>query len=145
MCIDVHGGPTASVNPVTDAHAGEVEPRTQSSTFGVYRFHFAAAKVQVHDSVVKLTRREFELALMLFRQPGRLLTREAVLELLWQNDDVGASRSLDTHVCRIRKHLKLTPANGFVLTTIYRRGYRLDEATIESEAIFEYSTTRRRQ
>lgn len=145
MCTDIHGGHSVSAIPALIARSDEAEPRVQQCTFGIYRFHPASAKVQIRDSVVKLTRREFELALMLFRQTGSLLPRATVLEVLWQNDENGASRSLDTHICRIRKHLKLTPANGFVISTIYRRGYRLDAATLASEAIFEYSTSRRRQ
>jgi DNA-binding response OmpR family regulator len=135
--------PTFAHSTVPMTHVVGHGFRTQRS-FGIYVFRMAFDEVRVHGKAVRLTRREFELALMLFTQMGDLLSRASILDALWQNDDGGSSRSLDTHICRIRKSLDIEPANGFVLSTIYRRGYRLEAATPANEAVYEYATTRRR-
>lgn len=125
------------------AHGGGHE-RGRPSTFGIYQFHPHSEEVMVRERLVRLTHKEFSLALMLFGQVGELVLRATILSTLWA-DDEGASRSLDTYICRLRKLLELKPANGFLLSTVYRRGYRLDNATLSAEAVFDYCSLRRRR
>jgi two-component system OmpR family response regulator len=48
-------------------------------------------------------------------------------KIAWGREHEIASRTIDTHIYRIRRKLQLHPKNGLRLTTIYTRGYRLDE------------------
>jgi DNA-binding response OmpR family regulator len=57
---------------------------------------------------------------------GRLLSREHLREAAWGVGNDSPSRSLDTHVSRLRVKLNLVPSNGFVLSAVYRLGYRLE-------------------
>jgi len=75
---------------------------------------------------VALTLREFNLALLLFRNQGRPLSRSYLYEHLWMRDEVLSSRTLDTHIYRVRSKLKLTSEYGWVLSTVYGYGYRLE-------------------
>ena len=79
-----------------------------------------------HGVVVDLTDRELELAVYMLRNHGRLLTRQELLENVWRTSANVITRTIDTHVSRLRAKLELTPANGFDLSTVYHKGYRLE-------------------
>jgi len=75
---------------------------------------------------VELTHKEFELALLLLQNLGRPLSRAYLLERLWPEDAGQASRTLDTHVSRVRNKLGLRPENGYRLSPVYSFGYLLE-------------------
>lgn len=94
--------------------------------FGAYRFTPATRGLQINGLPVDLSHREYELALFLFQNLGRLLSREHLREAVWGVGIETPSRSLDTHISRLRVKLDLLPANGFLLSAVYRLGYRLE-------------------
>jgi DNA-binding response OmpR family regulator len=75
---------------------------------------------------VELTPKEFELASLLLRNTGRVVSREYLLEWIWGYGRNVSTRTVDIHVSRVRKKLRLTPEFGWRLTSIYHKGYRLD-------------------
>jgi len=90
-----------------------------------YRFDPASAQVHFGEQSIVLKRREFELAVFLFQNMGRLLSRKHLLASVWGVED-HSSRSLDTHISRLRSKLGLVPENGYRLTAIYSIGYRFE-------------------
>lgn len=94
--------------------------------FRGYRFHPATRTLRIDGRLVELSRREYELALFLFQNLGRLLSREHLREAVWGIGAETPSRSLDTHISRLRLKLELQPSNGFLLSAIYGLGYRLE-------------------
>ena len=94
--------------------------------FGPYRFDPEKRSLWLRDQPVELKNREYELALFMFRNVGRLLSRAHLREVVWGETSEAPSRSLDTHMSRLRTKLELTPANGYVVGAIYGMGYRLD-------------------
>ncbi len=93
---------------------------------GPYRLFAPTRTLQLRGQAVELKHREYELAAFLFRNLGRLLSREHLVEAVWGVGAGSTSRSLDTHMSRLRSKLDLRPANGVVLSAIYRLGYRLE-------------------
>ncbi len=92
-----------------------------------YRFEVASKQAFIEGRRVELTEKEFELSVLFFRNPGRLLSRGKLLEVVW-GDRVGtASRTVDTHVSRIRCKLDIHPGRGFRLSASYGSGYRLEQ------------------
>ncbi len=81
--------------------------------------------ISVNGEVVKLTNKEFELAAFLFRNAGCLVSRDYLLEFIWGTRADLNTRTVDTHVSRIRSKLGINPAAGWQLSSIYQRGYRL--------------------
>ena len=78
------------------------------------------------------------LAAFLFRNLGRLLSRGHLLEAVWGRNPDLATRTVDTHISRVRSKLNLRPENGFRLTPTYNFGYRLEKIDpSESPAIGE--------
>lgn len=96
------------------------------SQFGVYKFETRACKASVNDVPVEMTQKEFDLALLLFRNLGRPLSRAYILEAVWTRDVDIPSRTMDTHISRVRSKLALRPENGYRLAPVYSYGYRLE-------------------
>ena len=80
----------------------------------------------VNGEEVKLTPTEFKLATCVFANAGRLLSREFLLKEVWGVDAELDTRTVDMHMSRIRKLLKIGPNVGYCIKTIYRHGYRLE-------------------
>jgi DNA-binding response OmpR family regulator len=94
---------------------------------GAYRFDTKTESLQIGGAAVELTQKEFALALFLFNNLGRLLSRGHILQSVWGRADDVPSRTMDTHISRIRTKLNLRPENGFKLTPVYNYGYRLEQ------------------
>jgi DNA-binding response OmpR family regulator len=94
--------------------------------YGGYSFDTRARKLRVAGVEVKLTQKEFDLALFLFRNIGRLLSRGHILDAVWGRPDESLTRTLDTHVSRLRRKLGLKAEHGIRLVAVYQFGYRLE-------------------
>jgi DNA-binding response OmpR family regulator len=94
--------------------------------FAPYAFDMRTRQVRVSGAEVKLTGKEFDLAVFLFRHSGRLLSRGHLLESLWGLPEGVGTRTLDTHLYRLRVKLRLGPGNGYQLVPVYNYGYRLE-------------------
>ena len=94
------------------------------------RFGTAGESVVIEDFLdgaeVKLTPTELQLAACVFANIGKLLSREFLLREVWGIDAQLDTRTVDMHISRIRKILKIGPNMGFCLKTVYRQGYRLE-------------------
>ncbi len=112
---------TALVRRGVPATPGEV-------LFAYDRFEFNLKTRVVTDSSVPvtMTQKEFQLALLLLANIGKALSRSDIREAVWgRNSDV-PSRTLDTHVSRVRTKLGLRPSSGYLLAPLYSFGYRLE-------------------
>jgi two-component system alkaline phosphatase synthesis response regulator PhoP len=75
------------------------------------------------DKPVELTPKEFELLILLIRNKNRALNREKILEVVWEYDYLGESRTVDIHIQKLRKKLDWNDK----IKTVYKFGYRLEE------------------
>jgi DNA-binding response OmpR family regulator len=98
--------------------------------FGDYIFESRTGRLLINDNEVEITQKEFDLALLFFRNLGRPLSRAYILEAVWSRDIEIPSRTMDTHVSRVRSKLQLRPENGFRLAPVYSYGYRLEQITV---------------
>ena len=94
--------------------------------FGRFRFIHDTRGLEMDGTPVELKAREYELALFLFQNMGRLLSRDHLREVIWGHSAEVISRSLDTHISRLRSLLDLRPANGYMITAVYGVGYRFE-------------------
>lgn len=94
---------------------------------GNYLFETRTNRLTMNGQAVELTQKEFDLALLLFRNVGRPLSRAYILEAVWSRDIEIPSRTMDTHVSRVRSKLQLRPENGYRLAPVYSYGYRLEQ------------------
>lgn len=111
-------------------------PLTSQSVlnFGPYRFITATNGIEMDGQPVEVTHREYTLALTLFQNQGRLLSRDHLREVVWGHNSEVQSRSLDTHVSRLRNLLNLRAGQPYSISAIYGYGYRLDVPEAETQA-----------
>lgn len=72
---------------------------------------------------VELTMKEFDLIEFLMRNPGRVYSRESLLDLVWGYDYQGDTRTVDVHIRRLREKLELNPAQPEYIVTKWGVGY----------------------
>ena len=102
------------------------ETPSKRETHSGAEFLHDAYSVRLNGQDVTLTAKESNLALTLFRNIGRPMSRAHLLETVWgQSQDI-QTRTLDVHVSKIRTRLGLRPENGFRLLPVHSFGYRLE-------------------
>lgn len=85
------------------------------------------ARIFIDGRNAELTQREFDLAMHLFRKHGRIVRREALLESVWNIAASVPTRTVDTHISRLRRKLQLDGSLGWRLVAVYQHGYRLEK------------------
>lgn len=93
---------------------------------GVYEIDLSAHQLTFQGKVISLTQKEFDLATYFFQNPGKLLSRDHLLNKVWGLSADVDTRTVDTHVSRLRKKLVLDGSNGWQMSPIYGFGYRFD-------------------
>jgi DNA-binding response OmpR family regulator len=88
------------------------------------------SNVVIHRHPVALTAKEFALALLLFQNINRALSRSYIVTAVWGVELDVSSRTLDMHISRVRTKLKLYPAGGYKVSPVYSYGYRLEHVEI---------------
>ena len=101
---------------------------TRDDVFEYDRFSFDLKTLDVRDNgaAVELTQKEFQLAMLLLSNIGKPLSRAHIRESVWGRNSEVPSRTLDTHVSRVRTKLNLRPEYGYLLAPVYSYGYRLE-------------------
>jgi len=111
------------------ALARRAQPETEILECDPYTFDTSNRQIMVDGEPVKLTEKEYDLALFLFRNRGRVLSRQHLLTSVWGTSAELNTRTVDTHASRLRKKLNLSATDKWKLTSIYQHGYRLEEHT----------------
>lgn len=75
----------------------------------------------------ELTMKEFDLMLFLLKNPGKVFSREELLDLVWGYDYLGDTRTVDVHIRRLREKLERDPAKPEHINTKWGVGYYLAE------------------
>jgi DNA-binding response OmpR family regulator len=100
----------------------------QTFVAGPFLIDVARQRIERDGVPVPLTRREFDVAVLFCRNVGKVLSRAHILEAVWGRGDCSTTRTVDTHVSRLRAALGLSADSGVRLTPVYGYGYRLDVA-----------------
>lgn len=91
-----------------------------------FTLDFNCHRIAISGNEVGLTPKEFELAGYLLSNIGHLISRGKLLKEIWGYGPEIQTRTIDIHISRIRKKLFLFEENGWKLTSIYHKGYRLE-------------------
>jgi len=98
---------------------------TGSLTMGHITLDPSARSAWKNGESVDLTAKEFDLMELLLRNPGRVYSRENLLNVVWGYEYAGDYRTVDVHVRRLREKLELDPANPQYILTKWGVGYYL--------------------
>ena len=100
---------------------------------GPLRLDVDARRCFLNGKEIKLRKKEFALVLLLLENPGRVLTRDVLIDRVWGSDYVGDTKTLDVHIKRLRTLIEEDPKNPVLITTVRGVGYRLEAITSSGE------------
>ena len=100
---------------------GEVTPRL---TFGELEIDTDARRVRIGDKEVDLSRKEFDLLVVLAEAAGRVLTRDHLMARVWDENWFGPTKTLDVHIGTLRRKLGDDPAKPRYIHTVRGVGFR---------------------
>lgn len=101
----------------------------ESITYGPFTL-YPSKYVAFKDNVdLQLTPKLFEMLLFLVKSPGRVFTRDDLLERVWGMDYAGETRTVDVHITWLRKKMELDPSAPEYVLTVRGVGYKLAETS----------------
>jgi DNA-binding response OmpR family regulator len=92
-------------------------------------------RILVDNEPVTLTTKEYELAVILFKNVGRLFSRKYLLKHIWGIESEISTRTVDAHVSSLRRKLNIRAESGYRIKTVYQHGYRLEQLMDSGVAI----------
>jgi phosphate regulon transcriptional regulator PhoB len=108
-------------------HGYEELARSQVISVGGLTIDPERHEVLVNGRTAELTLKEFELLSFLARHPGRVFTREELLERLWDYEFFGDTRTVDVHIRHLREKIEADPRNPKYIKTVRGVGYKFEE------------------
>ena len=103
------------------------EEHPDTRRFGDVEVDFARGEVRRGGGVVDVTPLEFKVLAAFVRHPGRVLTRQLLLDEAWGRDLFVTERVVDNQVTNLRKKVEPDPSHPRYLVTVTGQGYRLDQ------------------
>jgi len=98
--------------------------KVQEFAFGDVRVHMRARQAFKAGREIKLTRKEFELLRFFVEHRGEIVTRDQLLDEVWGYDQYPTTRTVDTHVLRLRQKFEDDPERPQFIVTAHGQGYR---------------------
>ena len=92
--------------------------------FGNVEVDFDKYIAKVRGKAVDLTQREFEILRYMIRNRGEVVSRDRLLDEVWGYQDYPTTRTVDTHILKLRKKIEDDPANPKYIISIYGGGYK---------------------
>jgi DNA-binding response OmpR family regulator len=100
----------------------------ETMIFGELQVDPGARRVELAGDEVELSRKEFDLLVTLAEAPGRVLTRDHIMETVWDQNWFGPTKTLDVHVGTLRKKLGDDPSAPRFIHTVRGVGFRFTTA-----------------
>lgn len=115
----------ARVKALLRRSSGVYNPQQTELSYDLLQIDKERHKVTVEGENINLTPREFDLLYFLAKNPGRVFSREQLMETVWGYDFFGDARTVDTHMKKIREKVGTTKAKA-MLVTVWGVGYKFD-------------------
>ncbi len=110
------------------------EKNDRFEEFGNYHIDRLQQIIKRSGEEIKLTSKEFKVALLFFENMNRPLSRSYIFSQVWGGSLDIETRTLDMHISRVRSKLGLRPQNGYAIQTVFGFGYRMDQFNVLEEA-----------
>ena len=121
--IAVHGPPV------------EAPAATSGPAFGSVAVDYVRREVTVGGSPTHLSRKEFDLLAALLNPARRVRSRDELIDLLWPDTHLTDTRTLDTHIHRLRAKLEPDPSEPRYIVTVRGVGFRVDPEGVADEPV----------
>lgn len=123
--VEPPSAPIGRVSALLCRRAREPENATGTLRLGPYLFERDRGVVSLKGQSIPLTPKEYDLALLFFKNSNRTLSRTYLMEQVWKSGINLSTRTLDMHISRIRAKMSLDLENGVRLRTVVGQGYQL--------------------
>jgi DNA-binding response OmpR family regulator len=111
--------------PLDAAKAGLRNPDgTDTFEFGGVKGCFSTMEIHRNGRPVILTCKEFKTLAYLIKNPGRVISRDELLNEVWGYENYPCTRTVDNHILRLRKKLETEPAHPKHFHTVHSSGYK---------------------
>ncbi len=98
--------------------------RAEEVAFGEIRLHLRARQAFKAGKEVRLTRKEFDLLRYLAEHRGEVITRDRLLDEVWGYEHFPTTRTVDTHILRLRQKFEKDPERPVYIVTMHGQGYK---------------------
>lgn len=95
-------------------------------TIGEIKIFPELYEVIVRDNLIEVTPKEFELLLYMMKRVNRILSREQLLDAIWNFDYAGETRIVDVHISHLREKIELDTKNPAYIRTVRGFGYKFE-------------------
>jgi DNA-binding response OmpR family regulator len=105
-----------------------VEEDARVRVLGPVRIDLVERRVLVDGREAQLTSAEFSLLVLLTDQPGRVVSREQMMQHLWRSTHTGSGHTCEVHISKLRRKLERDPRHPLLIVTVRARGYLVSGA-----------------
>jgi len=109
-----------------------VKESRDTAEYGPFVVNHRARSIARDGEAITLTAKEYDLAVLLFENIDRPLSRSYLFSRVWGGNIDVETRTIDMHISRLRSKLGLTPESGLVIRTVFGFGYRMDHFEVET-------------
>lgn len=118
-----------------------MDPSNNVLEFHPYSMNRMTREVNISGERIQLTPGEFRIALHLFQNNGRILTRTSLLRDIWGLPELQYNRRVDTKMSHVRRKMMLDGSHGWALTFPRGKGYKLEKLTRDPDSVEPPSET----
>jgi DNA-binding response OmpR family regulator len=108
-------------------HAGAVTSADEIIVAGPLQIDTRSRVVRVNKKPVELTAKEFDLLLFFVQNPGRVYSREQLLNHVWGYSHSGYEHTVNSHINRLRAKIERDPSDPQLMQTVWGVGYKFNE------------------
>jgi DNA-binding response OmpR family regulator len=106
--------------------SGGKTPQAGLCRFGDVAIDFKKVEATKGGKALALTPREFKLLKFFIEHRSQVVSREQLLDAVWGYDSIPVTRTVDTHIAKLRRLIEDSPADPRFIITVHRVGYRFD-------------------
>ena len=106
----------------------EAKPNSDTLTFGAFSVNFVTYEVLRNGERVDLTPTEFQILKVLAQNPGRVYSREELVDRVMGSDFFGDVRTIDVHIRHLRAKIEANPSDPKLIETVRGAGYKFSGA-----------------
>jgi two-component system alkaline phosphatase synthesis response regulator PhoP len=114
--------------PIATAQPETVEDETEKIEVGEITIFPQLYEVHVNGALIEVTPKEFELLLYMAKRANRILSREQLLNAIWNFDYAGETRIVDVHISHLREKIEKDTKNPQYIRTVRGFGYKFEVA-----------------
>ena len=93
----------------------------------LFRSNDAAKAVTVDGEPVNLTPIEYNILLLLMKNPGRVFSTSQIYELVWNDPSLGSENTVAVHIRHLREKIEIDPANPQYIKVVWGLGYKMEK------------------